>query len=128
MRNRIVGCAFTLRAPIVLAICLVAGNVVGASSTAQGTRSLTDAATVTGQDNEQHQQLFETAEKLFWSESQPESIDIFSQIITALESQTASSQPSEDERRILTARRQSLTLHTELLTDTVAIFRALGGP
>ena len=34
----------------------------------------------------------------------------------------------EDERRILTARRQSLTLHTELLTDTVAIFRALGGP
>ena len=34
----------------------------------------------------------------------------------------------EDERRILTARRQSLALHTELLTDTVAIFRALGGP
>nr|ADI23054.1 outer membrane protein [uncultured gamma proteobacterium HF0770_07M15] len=34
----------------------------------------------------------------------------------------------EDERRILTARRQSLALHTELLADTVAIFRALGGP
>lgn len=121
MRNRIVGCAFTLRAPIVLAICLVAGNVLGASSTAQGTRSLTDAATVTGQDNEQHQQLFETAEKLFRSESQPESIDIFSQIITALESQTASRQPSEDERRILI---QSLLLRAEAQfnlgeTDTV---------
>jgi len=34
----------------------------------------------------------------------------------------------EDERRILTARRQQLTLQAELLTDTVAIFRALGGP
>ena len=34
----------------------------------------------------------------------------------------------EDERRILTARRQSLALHTELLADAVAIFRALGGP
>ncbi|MDP7399677.1 MAG: TolC family protein, partial [Lentisphaeria bacterium] len=33
----------------------------------------------------------------------------------------------EDERRILTARRQSLALHAELLADTVAIFRALGG-
>jgi hypothetical protein len=121
MRNRIVGCAFTLKAPIVFAICLVAGNVVGASSTAQRTRSLTDAATVTGQDNEQHQQLFETAEKLFRSESQPESIDIFRQIITALESQTANRQPSEDERRILI---QSLLLRAEAQfnlgeTDTV---------
>ena len=34
----------------------------------------------------------------------------------------------EDERRILTARRQALTLHTELLADVVDIFRALGGP
>ncbi len=34
----------------------------------------------------------------------------------------------EDERRILTARRQALTLHTELLADVVSIFRALGGP
>jgi len=34
----------------------------------------------------------------------------------------------EDERRILTARRQSLALHTELLADAVTIFRALGGP
>ena len=121
MRNRIVDCAFTLTAPIVLAICLVTGNVVGARPTAQGARSLTGSATVTGQDSEQHQQLFETAEKLFRSESQPESIDIFSQIITALESQTASRQPSEDERRILI---QSLLLRAEAQfnlgeTDTV---------
>ena len=34
----------------------------------------------------------------------------------------------EDERRILTARRHALTLHTELLADVVDIFRALGGP
>jgi hypothetical protein len=119
MRRIIVDRIFLFRLTVALSVCFVAG-IAADTHAAQGSRQAVGSAAATDQDIATHQQSLETAEALFASAFQPESIELFSQLIVALESQFTRSPLPDDARQILT---QSLLLRAEAqfnLTQTDA--------